>query len=138
MSANELSPFHPLSPESIVLENERCVAFLDRFPLTRGHTLVAPKSVVSSLYDLPAEWQAEVWDVVRRVRDILGARYQPDGFNIGLNDGPAAGQTVPHAHVNVIPRYRGDAPDPRGGIRWVLPARAAYWDGDAACPETPR
>lgn len=132
MTFPEASPFHPLAPESILLETERCMAFLDRFPLTRGHTLVAPKRVVASLYDLPAEWQAEVWDVVRRARDILRSRYQPDGFNIGLNDGAAAGQTVPHVHVHVIPRYRGDVPDPRGGIRWILPERAAYWDRAAS------
>lgn len=64
--------------------------------------------------------------VSRELRD----RLSPDGFTIGINDGEAAGQTIPHAHVHVIPRFAGDVPDPRGGIRWVIPARAAYWEGD--------
>ena len=63
------------------------------------------------------------------MREILAARFHPDGFNIGLNDGPAAGQTIAHAHIHVIPRYRGDVADPRGGIRWVLPDKAKYWAG---------
>jgi len=129
MSVGPDSPFHPLDPRSILVETAHCVAFLDRYPASPGHALVAPKTVVASLFDLPQELQAEVWDVVRQVRELLRERYRPNGFNIGLNDGSAAGQTVPHAHVHVIPRYRGDVPDPRGGVRWVLPARAAYWRG---------
>ncbi len=62
----------------------------------------------------------------------LAASHGPDGFNIGVNDGEAAGQTVGHAHIHVIPRYAGDVPDPRGGIRWVIPDRAPYWDADGA------
>jgi diadenosine tetraphosphate (Ap4A) HIT family hydrolase len=58
-------------------------------------------------------------------------QFQPDGFNIGLNDGQAAGQTVSHAHIHVIPRHTGDVPDPRGGVRWVIPEKAQYWEDDA-------
>ncbi len=122
-----ISPFHPIPPGTLLLETERCVAFLDRFPVSPGHALVVPKIVVPSLYDLEADLQAEMWDTVRRVRDILQERFHPDGFNIGLNDGDAAGQTVSHIHIHVIPRYRGDRPDPRGGVRWILPERARYW-----------
>jgi len=61
------------------------------------------------------------------VREILIERFRPDGFNIGINDGAAAGQTVPHAHMHIIPRYLNDVPDPRGGIRWIIPAKARYW-----------
>ena len=121
------SPFSPLPLDRIVLETKNTVAFYDLHPLTEGHALVVPKTTVASFYDLDAPIQAEVWETVRRVRDVLAARLHPDGFNIGINDGAASGQTVAHAHVHVIPRYAGDAPDPRGGIRWILPAKARYW-----------
>jgi len=132
------SPFYPLPPDRVIAESERCSAFLDRFPLTEGHTLVVPKRVAASLYELEPAWQAELWALVATARARLAERFRPDGFNIGLNDGAAAGQTVPHVHVHVIPRYRGDVPDPRGGIRWILPERAAYWSGAAqSCAGTP-
>jgi len=78
---------------------------------------------------LPEEEQAAVWRLVAQVRASLLADLRPDGFIVGVNDGPAAGQTVMHAHVHVIPRRHGDVPDPRGGVRWVVPDKAAYWAG---------
>ena len=69
-------------------------------------------------------------DSISRVQGRIQKEYDPDGFNVGINIGAAAGQTVPHLHVHVIPRYKGDAPDPRGGVRWVVPERADYWSGD--------
>lgn len=69
-----------------------------------------------------------LWELVAAVRSELSERREPDGFNIGINDGAPAGQTVDHAHIHVIPRYSGDAEDPRGGIRWVIPERAPHWD----------
>ncbi len=96
--------------------------------MSEGHTLVVPLRVVRSLYDLPEAEQADAWALVRQVRAILAERHRPAGFNIGLNDGEAAGQTIAHAHIHVIPRYLGDVPDPRGGIRWVLPRKAGYWE----------
>lgn len=71
--------------------------------------------------------QEAIWRLVGRVREQLVVRLAPDAFNIGLNDGFAAGQTVPHAHVHVIPRWKGDVPDPRGGVRWVISGKAQYW-----------
>ena len=67
--------------------------------------------------------------MLQRVRAMLDAELRPDGYNIGINDGAAAGQTVMHVHMHVIPRYRGDRPDPRGGIRWIIPEKAEYWSG---------
>ena len=69
----------------------------------------------------------DVWRLVSHVRKELESEFHPDGFNIGVNDGEAAGQTLPHVHVHVIPRFSGDVPDPRGGIRWVVPDKAPYW-----------
>ena len=121
------SPFAPLEPDSILLETAHCVAFLDRYPVSEGHALVIPKFAVLSLYELDPELQADLWETVRRVREMLEEQYAPDGFSIGINDGRSAGQTIPHAHIHIIPRYQGDHPDPRGGIRWVLPEKAKYW-----------
>jgi len=59
---------------------------------------------------------------------LIAELHSPDAFNLGINDGLAAGQTVPHLHLHLIPRFVGDVPDPRGGIRWIIPGRAAYWD----------
>jgi diadenosine tetraphosphate (Ap4A) HIT family hydrolase len=120
------SPFYPIAPERLLLETPRCVAFLDTKPVSKGHALVVAKTVTASLFDLPVEVQAEVWETVDRVREILIRRFRPDGFNIGVNDGTAAGQTVAHAHMHIIPRYLNDVPNPRGGIRWVIPTKARY------------
>ena len=122
------SPFHPIEPARVIMESEHAIAFLDRYPISEGHALVIPRQVVESIYDLAPDQQAAVFELVAKVRKLLAGRYQPDGFNIGINDGPAAGQTIFHAHVHIIPRYKGDVPDPRGGIRWVIPDKAKYWD----------
>jgi len=127
MSLAEDSPFHPVSADRVIMESPNCAAFYDLYPVSEGHALVIPHQPVVSLFDLDAPLQAELWDLVRQVREALTERFEPDGFNIGVNDGRAAGQTVPHAHVHIIPRYHGDVPDPRGGIRWILPDKAKYW-----------
>jgi len=108
--------------------NAHAVAFADGFPVAAGHTLVAPRRHVASVFDLASEEYAAVWALVAAVRARLAASTGADGFTIGVNDGEAAGQTVGHAHVHVIPRRAGDVGDPRGGVRWVLPERAAYWE----------
>ena len=100
---------------------------MDAFPVAEGHTLVVPRKHVGSIYELSTIEQNAIWSLVARVRGQLLAKLAPAGFNIGFNDGLAAGQTVAHAHVHIIPRWRGDVPDPRGGFRWVLPTKAAYW-----------
>jgi diadenosine tetraphosphate (Ap4A) HIT family hydrolase len=120
-------PFCHLDKARICLESETATTFFDAFPVTEGHTLVVPKRHVASLFDLSEEEQAALWKLVGLVRSKLITELKPDGFNIGINDGPAAGQTIMHAHVHVIPRRRGDIADPRGGVRWVIPSRAPYW-----------
>jgi diadenosine tetraphosphate (Ap4A) HIT family hydrolase len=120
-------PFCRLEQLRILLENDFAVAFPDGFPVADGHTLVIPKRHVASLFELSEEERVAVWNLVAQVRSRLKAEVKPDGFNIGLNDGLAAGQTVLHAHVHIIPRRLGDADDPRGGIRWIFPKKAKYW-----------
>ncbi len=121
------SPFYPVDIDRFIVGNEAALAFFDLYPVSRGHALVIPKKVVSSLFALPAEQLAASWRLVAEVRRILIDSFAPDGFNVGINEGTAAGQTVPHAHIHIIPRYRDDVADPRGGIRWVLPEKVDYW-----------
>jgi diadenosine tetraphosphate (Ap4A) HIT family hydrolase len=120
-------PFCDVALSRIQLENEVGIAILDAFPVSEGHTLIVPRKHVASLYDLPINEQATLWQLVGEVRGYLFQKYHPDGFNIGINDGQAAGQTVMHSHIHVIPRQAGDDPDPRGGIRRVVTGKAQYW-----------
>jgi diadenosine tetraphosphate (Ap4A) HIT family hydrolase len=122
-----LCPFCSLDSSRKLIENEHAIAFADAYPVAEGHTLVIPRQHVASIYELSADQQSAVWDLVAQVRDLLLRELKPDGFNIGVNDGLAAGQTVDHAHVHIIPRRKGDVPDPRGGIRWVIDEKADYW-----------
>ena len=121
-------PFCTLPDERIWLETDRAVAVPDNYPATDGHCLVLPRRHVASLWDLSPDEQLEVWQLVADVRADLEDRYAPDGFTIGVNDGLAAGQTIPHAHVHVIPRHLGDVADPTGGLRGILPHKARYWE----------
>lgn len=128
MSSNpEQCPFCNLSTDFWVGDSEHAIAFHDRYPISPLHTLVIPRRHVGSMFDLCDEERADLWQLVARVRHELTLSEGVDGFNIGVNDGPAAGQTVMHAHVHVIPRRKGDVLDPRGGIRWVIPKKACYW-----------
>lgn len=102
------------------------MAFLDAYPVTVGHSLVIVRRHVSSYYELVASEQQLIWRGVQEVQRRLNKRYSPDGFNVGFNEGVAAGQTVMHFHVHVIPRYNGDVPDPSGGIRGVIPGKQKY------------
>jgi diadenosine tetraphosphate (Ap4A) HIT family hydrolase len=120
-------PFCNATPPSLWLEVPTAIALWDGFPVSEGHALVVPRRHVASLFDLPAPDLALVWEFVARVRAELMKRFGVESFNIGLNEGRAAGQTVMHAHIHVVPRRDGDVADPRGGIRWVIPERADYW-----------
>lgn len=103
------------------------VALLDAFPLNPGHTLIVPRRHIGGLFELSSEELAALWALVPVAKQVIDAQHSPPGYNVGVNVGPAAGQTVAHVHVHLIPRYTGDVPDPRGGVRWVIPSRAAYW-----------
>src|SRR4051794_31743112 len=105
----------------VIAGTERAVAFRDAHPVSRGHTLIVPTAHESDFFALPVDDQAAVWALVTEIYDELTRELATDGCNVGLNNGKAAGQTVDHAHVRVIPRYAGDVADPRGGVRWVIP-----------------
>lgn len=115
--------------DDLYAATEFAVAFPDGYPVSDGHTLVVPKRHVARAEQLErAEW-AGLFDLVREVSRELSGLPGVEGVNVGINSGEAAGQTVSHAHVHVIPRRPGDVEDPRGGIRWVIPDRADYWTG---------
>lgn len=116
-----------VATEPLLVTSDRAAAFADAYPLTTGHTLVVPRRHEPDFFSLTEEEQQELWRVVALVRIELDRERRPAGYNIGINAGAAAGQTVAHAHIHVIPRYEGDVEDPRGGIRWVIPERAAWW-----------
>ena len=103
------------------------IALWDAYPISLGHALIVPRRHAASWSELTADEKAELTVGVEAVRALIDERYQPHAYNVGYNDGEAAGQTIMHFHVHVIPRYQGDTLDPRGGIRWVLPDKAAYW-----------
>lgn len=121
--------FCDLATERILKRGEVCLAFGDGYPISPGHTLVIPKRHISSFFGTTAEERSELFSMLDWCREELIARYNPAGFNIGINDGQPAGQTVMHLHIHLIPRYLGDKPDPRGGVRWIFPAKADYWSG---------
>lgn len=123
-------PFCQLDSTRIWISNKYGIAFRDGFPISPGHTLIVPRQHVASFFDLPTEIQQSLWELVAIVRTSLTEEYHPAGFNVGLNDGKEAGQTIMHVHIHVIPRYKGDVGDPRGGIRWIIPTKAAYWKQD--------
>ena len=120
-------PFCELDSSRVITRNSHAIALRDGYPVAEGHALVVPVRHVACLFDLPEDELSSVWSLVRDVREQLRVELSPDGFNVGLNDGSAAGQTVGHAHVHVIPRREGDVLDPRGGVRWVIPEKADYW-----------
>lgn len=121
-------PFCSVPAGRVVLECSVAVGVADACPVAEGHTLVVPRAHVGSIYELPADQQAAIWQFVGAVRQQLIEQYGVKSFNIGVNDGTAAGQTVQHAHIHVIPRRPGDVPDPRGGIRWIITDKAKYWE----------
>lgn len=115
-------------PESRVLgQNTHAIWIRDGFPVTPGHSLIIPKRHVKSFFEENAEERASLLELLDEAKAAAQAEFRPDGFNVGINDGAAAGQTVPHLHIHLIPRFHGDSVDPRGGVRWVIPEKADYW-----------
>jgi diadenosine tetraphosphate (Ap4A) HIT family hydrolase len=120
-------PFCRIDSASIYAANELAFALADNFPVNPGHTLIVPRRHMVSLFEATAEERAALFDLLDVSRRKLQEERNPDGFNIGINDGAAAGQTVFHLHIHLIPRYLGDCEDPRGGVRKLFPNRAPYW-----------
>ena len=98
----------------------------DGYPVSPGHSLIIPKRHVASFFDLSDDERTSLFRLLTEAKAGLDVEFKPDGYNIGINDGVAAGQTVFHLHVHLIPRYQGDLPDPRGGVRCIFPDKANY------------
>ena len=121
-------PFCTLVKRKIYLENDLSIGILDGFPISNGHSLIIPKRHVGSIFDIQKDELLSLFNLLADVKNKLTEQFSPDGFNIGINDNEAAGQTISHVHIHLIPRYRGDQEDPRGGIRWIFPDKAKYWE----------
>ena len=120
-------PFCELPPSRIVAGDDLAVVIRDGFPVSPGHTLIIPRRHIGSFFDTSDAERAALLRLLAEARLVLDAEFQPAAYNIGINDAAAAGQTVAHLHIHLIPRYFGDIADPRGGVRWVLPEKAKYW-----------
>jgi diadenosine tetraphosphate (Ap4A) HIT family hydrolase len=115
------------APPRIAWSSLLAQALWDAFPISPGHALIVPRRHVASWSALTPDEKTAITAGIDAMRPLIDARHHPGAYNIGCNDGAEAGQTVMHFHMHVIPRYSGDVPDPRGGIRWVLADKAAYW-----------
>jgi len=120
-------PFCQLDKVQIlVAESATVYAIFDKFPVNKGHTLIIPKRHCASYFDLSFKEQKACWFMVNEVKKIIETDFQPDGINVGINIDESAGQTIPHVHIHLIPRYKGDVENPTGGVRGVLPHKQNY------------
>ena len=110
----------------VLAETKLSLAFVDSFPVANGHALVIPKRHVATIWELTTEEYTDAFELVRHLKDLMQEKYQPQGFNVGVNCGEAAGQSVMHAHIHIIPRYAGDVENPKGGIRNIIPGKGNY------------
>ncbi len=120
-------PFCTLPAKRVVAENDFAVLIRDAYPVSVGHCLVIPKRHIGSWFDTSEQERSAMLSLLDQAKAIVEKELAPRAYNIGINDGAAAGQTVPHLHMHLIPRFQGDHPDPRGGVRWVIPDKAKYW-----------
>jgi len=118
--------FCDLDDRDIIIENDLIRAIYDRYPVNEGHMLIIPERHFSSFFSAKEEEVAAIYEIMHQVKDHLDEKYQPDGYNVGINIGRAAGQTIMHLHVHVIPRYEGDVEDPRGGVRHLKEELVPY------------
>ena len=122
----------------IIAQNNDAFVIRDGYPVTPGHSLIIPKRHIGSFFETSESEKQCLLALLEQAKVQLDGEFQPAGYNIGINDGAAAGQTVPHLHIHLIPRYDQDSPhgeegiDPRGGVRWVVPDKADYWSGGTA------
>jgi diadenosine tetraphosphate (Ap4A) HIT family hydrolase len=123
----ENCPFCTNEPDrELIMESDTVFAIFDKFPVSKGHALIIPKRHCIDYFDLSAEEQVNCFDLLNKVQKLISIQFKPDGFNIGVNVNEAGGQTVPHVHIHLIPRYKGDVVHPEGGIRGVIPGKKEY------------
>ncbi|OGS91054.1 MAG: diadenosine tetraphosphate hydrolase [Gallionellales bacterium GWA2_60_18] len=113
-------------PRGVSIQHELAYSARDSYPASPGHTVVIPRRHVASFFDLTPEEVAACMDLIKEERKRIDEEFHPDGYNIGVNVGPAAGQSIFHVHIHIIPRYKGDVENPQGGVRHVIPKKAYY------------
>jgi len=118
------SPF--IQNRERLLDNDVGFVILDRFPVSEGHCLIIPHRVYSDYFESTEEEIIGLQKLVIETKKIIDEKYRPDGYNVGINCGEVSGQTIPHVHIHVIPRYRGDMDNPKGGVRGVIPSKQKY------------
>lgn len=118
------SPF--LNNRERVLENEFGFVIYDGFPVSEGHCLIVPHRVYSDYFESTEDEVVGLQKLIIETKKLLDKKFQPNGYNVGINCGEVAGQTVPHVHIHLIPRYKGDMDNPRGGVRGVIPSKQKY------------
>ena len=114
------------SEREIIFENDTSFSIYDKFPVNKGHTLIIPKRHCKNYFELSLNEQLDCIKALNKVKDIIDSEFKPDSFNIGINVGEMAGQTISHVHIHLIPRFSGDVEDPRGGVRGVIPNKQKY------------
>jgi diadenosine tetraphosphate (Ap4A) HIT family hydrolase len=114
--------FCNFNDKEVIAENRLAAAFYDKFPVNYGHVLIVPKRHVEDYFKATKEEIYAINDLIFEVKEIIDQKFKPDGYNIGINVGYPAGQTIFHLHFHLIPRYKGDVPDPRGGVRKIKKA----------------
>ena len=124
---NSTCPFCPPDHARVLREEALVYVLRDGFPVSPGHVLIITKRHVASIFEATHEEREAIFGALDVARSVVASEHHPDGWNIGINDGTAGGQTVTHLHVHLIPLYHGDQPDPRGGVRWIFPEKADYW-----------
>ena len=113
-------------PRGVSIQHELAYSARDSYPASPGHAVVIPRRHVSSFFDLTPEEVAACMDLIKKEKQLIDEEFNPDGYNIGVNVGPAAGQSIFHVHIHIIPRYKGDVENPQGGVRHVIPKKAHY------------
>jgi len=112
--------------EEIIYENDSVVAFYDGFPVSKGHILIVTKRHIQTYFDANLTEKADIDHAIMALKSQLDEKFHPEGYNIGINNGIASGQSVLHLHVHLIPRYIGDTKNPKGGVRGVIPGKQSY------------
>jgi diadenosine tetraphosphate (Ap4A) HIT family hydrolase len=118
--------FCNIPTDKIILESHLSIAFYDTYPVNKGHLLIIPKRHIADYFNLSPDEKTDIWYLVNKAKAYLDNKYSPDGYNVGININEAAGQTIFHCHIHIIPRYTGDIDDPTGGVRCVIPNKRIY------------
>jgi len=113
-------------PVEMMAEFDHCFVLKDQHPVSPGHVLIIPYEHTANWFTAPSEVKHEIVEILDQLKERLDEEYHPDGYNIGMNCGPIAGQSVMHLHVHLMPRYKGDMENPQGGVRGVIPSKQKY------------